>query len=431
MFLIPFNFDVPGFRRIDGPPRSSYADKSSNTDSKNPTFCEESNRMPSTPFDEFQQTLEKSGVEAALDKLAQTLQAQRNYHDLFDARLMQSRHRLGLNPSQSTTLDELDPPLRDKMEAAYLDACREVGKLLLGQGRIREGWMYLRPVGESNVVAQELAAVEPTDENVEEIIEVALHEGVAPAHGFRLVLGRYGTCNAITMFEQSMRAKPIKQQREVAGILVRHLHADLLANLRSYVEQREGSEPAEKTITELVADRDWLFGQGSYHIDTSHLNSVTRISLLTDDPEVQKLAVDMTEYGRRLDRQFQYQGEEPFADVYPTHAMYLRALLGINIEEALDFFRKKAEETNIEENGTGPAEVYISLLARLGQYDKAIDETVRLIPQGAHTVGYAPSLLELSNSGREYARLARISRERNDLIGFATGLMQERLAKAK
>src|SRR5262245_27553136 len=127
--------------------------------------------MAQTTFDEIQQTLDRAGVDAALDKLTEKLQAQRNYHDLFDARLMQSRHRLGLNLSQSTTLDELDPPLRDKMETAYLDACREVGKLLLSEGRIREGWMYLRPVGEANAVARELTAIEPTDENVEEIIE--------------------------------------------------------------------------------------------------------------------------------------------------------------------------------------------------------------------------------------------------------------------
>ena len=66
-----------------------------------------------------------------LECLAKELASAGKFHELFDARLMQSRRRLGLPLDRRGSLDELPEPLRTKTEAAYLDACREVGQLLL------------------------------------------------------------------------------------------------------------------------------------------------------------------------------------------------------------------------------------------------------------------------------------------------------------
>ena len=88
-----------------------------------------------------------------------------------------------------------------------------------------------------------------------------------------------------------------------------------------------------------MADREWLFQDNAYHIDTTHLASTVRIARVLADPADLRLALDLTEYGRRLSQQFQYQGDEPFVETYPSHALYFQALLGENVEEALAYFQ--------------------------------------------------------------------------------------------
>ena len=126
---------------------------------------------------------------------------------------MEARHRLGLPLMLSTSIDDLPVEVRDPLEAAYLDACREVGQLLLAEGRIREAWMYLRPVGDKKAVAAALRSIEPTDEQVESLIEIALHEGVDPELGYQLVLERYGTCNAISLFDAAAGRLPAEDRQ--------------------------------------------------------------------------------------------------------------------------------------------------------------------------------------------------------------------------
>src|ERR1700681_2878883 len=101
---------------------------------------------------------------------------------------MQTRHRLGLPVILTMSLDDLAEPLRSQVEEAYLGACREVGTLLLGEGQIREAWMYLRLVGDKALVAEALVKLTPNEENMQDLIEIGLHEGVAPAWGYALVL---------------------------------------------------------------------------------------------------------------------------------------------------------------------------------------------------------------------------------------------------
>jgi hypothetical protein len=283
--------------------------------------------MPQPVFDELTNEISRGGVEAALTRLADRLREDEKYHDLFDARLMEARYRLGLPIILTSSLDDLPEPQRTQVENAYLESCREVGGMLLAKGRVREAWMYLRPVGDKPAVAEALRRLEPTDENTQEIIDVALHEGVSPRYGFELVLKQYGTCNAITMFDSTMHGQPRPQREDVARLMVRHLHGELARNLRAEVARHEGGQPTETTILGLVADRDWLFESDNYHIDTSHLHAVVRFARQTTDEESLRLAADLTEYGRRLSRQYQYPGEEPFVDSHPTHALFFRAQL--------------------------------------------------------------------------------------------------------
>ncbi len=385
--------------------------------------------MTADAFDELDSRLSREGIDAVFARLASRLKDEKKYHELFDVLLMQSRSRLGLPAILTMPIDDLEEPLRSNVENAYLAACREVGTLLLADGKLREAWMYLRPVGDKQLVAAALAKIEPNDENVQDLIEIGLHEGVAPALGYSLVLQNYGTCNAITTFEGALAGRPRGDQQAGAALLLEHLHAELLTNVRADIERQEGKPPQETTLAALVADRDWLFAENNYHIDTTHLAATIRFARVLEDKAMLALALDLTEYGRRLSRQFQFAGEEPFAEVYPSHRLFFAAQLGQHVDEALSYFRERAGSVSVEEQGTAAAEVYVALLARLGRYDEAIEATIAGIPLGVRTSGFAPGLLELSRLAGSYERMMEVCRQRGDLVSYTAGLV-ERASKS-
>jgi hypothetical protein len=394
---------------------------------------------------------ETAAPDALFEELAREYLQQQRYHDLFDVRLMQSRLRLGQPLLASRTFDELPEDERDATEAAYIEACREVGMLLLRSGRVHESWMYLRPLGERHDVAAVLRDLEVGEENLQQVIDIALGEGVDPAYGFRLVLDNYGTCNAITMFEGQGGAVPEDDRRRVAALLVRHVHGELLANVKSDIERRDAAHDdtamgddtaiSETTagdsewITPLVESRPELLEGGNYHIDASHLGAVVRFARVLEPSEPQdeaalRLAIDLAEYGRRLDTQYQFPGEEPFAEVYPSHGHWFRASLGEDVDDALDYFRTRAETLDAGVYGTMPIEAYVVLLARRGRHDEAMRALATLLPDGMSTGGWAPSLVQLGAQGGNHELLGSLCQERGDLTGFVASLVERRLGTA-
>ncbi|HUY90270.1 MAG TPA: hypothetical protein VMV10_16150 [Pirellulales bacterium] len=375
-------------------------------------------------FDELQAATSQKGLPAATARIAARLLETEHYHELFDLRLLEARLRLGLPAVLTKSLDDLKEPVRSQMEEEYLKACREVGHLFLRDGRVREAWMYLRPLGEQAEVAAALENLTPDEENTEQIIEVALHEGVCPRLGFKLVLKNYGVCNAISMFDAQMHNRPKSDRQQVAALLVRQLHGDLFRTLQEEISRKQGKPPQEQTIEGLVAERDWLLDDNNYHIDTSHLAAVVRFALVIDDPADLRLAADLTEYGRRLSPMYQFAGQEPFVDSYPTHALFFRALLGEQVEEAAAYFRERAEQLAETDQAAAPAEIYVALLARLGRHAEALDASAALL-SNVRVSGFAPSLLELSQRTSDYRRLLEVSRASGDLVTFAMALAEQ------
>lgn len=376
---------------------------------------------PASDFEQLHQMLRTAGSKAALEWLTVRLRQQQRPHELFEALKMQARSNLGLPLLYSDSGDELDIQTRTKLEDGLLDACREVGMLLLRSGSIRQGWMYMRPVGDRAAVAAELAKIEPTDDNLEELIEVCLHEGVDPQRGYGLLLERHGTCNAITTYESSVMRQSKTAQQAAAGLLVENVHRDLMASVRSDIARQTGTEPSESTLRELVADRDWLFGQYSYHLDTTHLAATVRIARILDNERQLRLALDLTEYGRRLHSQFQYKGEPPFEDVYESHALFLGALVGERVEEAVQFFQDKAQTLDPRTHGGGPVEVLVQLLERIGRPEPAMAVLLKFVEQQPQSAPQAfPVLLELAQDSGKFDPLLAFCRDRNDLLGYAT-----------
>ena len=375
-------------------------------------------------FTQLENALQQGGTNEVLKQLADQLLQDGKFHELFEARKMEVRHRLGLPLLYSDSGDELSEEQRNELEDGLIGACCEVGLALMKSGHLGEGWMYLRPAGEKKAAQKILAEAEVNDENMDEFVEIALQEGVHPARGYQMVLENYGTCNSITMFESLGHQLPLADQQALVKLLLRHVHNELLSSVRSDISSQQGEDPSQDTLQTLVEGREWLFGEHSYHIDTTHLASTVRFSRCLADQEMLRLALDLTHYGRCLSEQFQYAGDEPFADIYPSHALFFQALLGENLDEALSHFLERAENVSRDEFGTAAAEVYVDLLARVGRHEEAIEASRRLLPPGTHTLGHAPSLLELSEIAEDYETLISLSREAEDLLGFATGLVR-------
>jgi hypothetical protein len=381
-------------------------------------------QLMTTEFDQLESALTTGGPDAALARAAELLRSQKKYHELFEVLKMQVRRRIGLPLLYSDSGDSLGERERTQLEDGLVAACREVGTLFLEGGRVREGWMYLRPVGDRAEAARLLAAIQPGEENTEDLIEVCLHEGIDIGRGFGLVLSSYGTCSSITTYDNSVARRPRAEQQPAARQLLHRVHADLVASVRHDIARQEGQQPQETTLRELVHDRDWLFQDNAYHIDTTHLASTVRIARVLSDPDDLRMALDLTEYGRRLSEQFQYQGDEPFAEMYPAHAHYFRALLGENVEEALAYFQAKAEMLDPQYHGLAPAETYIDLVTRLDRPRQAIDAAIKLTPKGMQSIGQAPSLLELAEKAGDYAPVLDYCKAQGDLLGYTAALVQ-------
>ena len=379
--------------------------------------------MSDTAFETLKTELAAHGPDAVLRRVVEQLRGEKKYHELFEALKMQVRRKLGMPLASAEGSDGLSEAKRNELEEGLIAACREVGTLLMKEGKVREGWMYLRPVGDKAEAAKLLAEVKPSEENTEEIIEVTLHEGVDIARGFGLVLESYGTCSSITTYDSSVARRPRKEQEPAARLLLHRLHADLVGSVKVDIARQEGSQPKETTLKELVADREWLFQENSYHIDTTHLASTTRIARNCSDPADLRLALDLTEYGRKLSAQFQYQGDEPFAETYPSHSLYFQALLGQNVDEALAYFKNKAELLDPQYHTMIPSETYVDLLARLGHYKEAVAAAIALSKPGVQPVGIAPSLLELAEKAGDYSAVLEYCKGRGDTLGYAAALV--------
>ena len=337
---------------------------------------------------------------------------------------MKIRHSLDLPLLYSDSGEELEEAKRNALEEGLIEACRSVGTLLLDDGQIRDGWTYLRPVGDTKVVRDRLQSVEVTEENVDQIIEVCLHESVDLERGFQLLLSNYGTCNSITTFESSMYGRPRTERAIGARLLVNHVHAELLENVVGHIEREENARPDADSIAPLLEGREWLTAEGSYHIDVTHLSSAVRIARdVTDEPTLRH-ALDLTRYGQRLDPQLQYAGDEPFAEPYVGDALYFSALIGTQVDEGLAYFKEKAEACTPHEQTTAAIEVYVDLLHRIGRTQDAIEEMTRLVPAGMQTTGQAPSLLELCEAVGNYTSIREQCKQNGDLLGYAMGLMK-------
>jgi hypothetical protein len=389
------------------------------------------NLMSDNEFQRLDDLMQGPGPESVLAALASSLREQHRYHELFEVLKMQVRRRLGLPIVYTDEGDELPEQQRQALEEGLLDACRQVGLALLDKGQVRDGWIYLRPLGDKKLVAERIAQLPITDDSVDQFIEVLLHEAVDTERGYQLVLEHYGTCNSITTLQSALYGRP-KQERRAAGrLLVRHVYRELCQNVKSHIERRAGEGDATGAAAPLSAEhlmpllegRPWLCEGGAYHLDTSHLSSTVQIAAELIDPDSLQLAWELTQYGLQLDPQLQYPGEAPFADLYPSHAVYFAAQLGRDADQAIAYFGQQARDSQPRDEGTRTIEVYVDLLARLGRFEEAIDALTAMIPPGIQLCGIAPTLYELCAGCHRFDKMARIAADRGDILSYTVALL--------
>ena len=362
---------------------------------------------------------------AMLDQMVDHLRKTRSAMELFEAIKMQVRNKLGLTLVDSENEPDRSEEVERQLEVGLLDACREVGAMLIEDGRIGEGWMYFRPTGETKQAAELIARVEITDENYDEMLQVLLHEGVDVRRGFQAVIDQQGTCNSITVYEQSLVNRSNDDRKVAASCLLNHFYDELSEFVRADIAQRESPAAEGETLGEMIEKRRWILDKDNYHLDTTHLSATVRIASVLDDPNEQEKAWELTQYGKRLDQQFQYPGEEPFVDFYPAYSTFYSVLRGENVDAGLKVFERKARTVDASQHGTAAIETYVDLLDRVGRHSDAINAAIELVPREVPSQRIVPLLIEIAGRAGDAAGFEAVSeycKTHNDILGYASVL---------
>lgn len=392
--------------------------------------------MNPTLFDALDAKLRAEGAAAAIDHLCSDLRASGEYTALFYALLMKRRHELGVNPIPTGPADDLPAAVHEAYEQAIRESARTVGGLLLDAGDLPRAYSFFRMIGETGPVRAAIEAARPgEDDDIQPLVQIAFYEGVHPTRGFDWILQRYGLCSAITtMGSGDLPLPPEVKQYCIRG-LVRTLYAELRIRLTSEIEARFGIPPAGAdappdtpgVLSQLIADRDWLFQADAYHVDTSHLSSVVQMSMLLEKCPELGMARELCAYGRRLSGRFLGHDEPPFEGGYADYDVYLSVLSGENVEGGIAHFRDKLAGYDPEEIGSYPAEVLVNLLLRLDRGREAIEVSRQYLAaaeqQGRQLT--CPNLNELCQRYRAFATLAEAARGLNDPVYYLAGRLAE------
>jgi len=358
-------------------------------------------------FRRIEETFRSHGAEAVFDLLMRRARAEGNHRALFDTCIMRVRHRLGLPLIETRAAPELAGEHRLVYEEAFREAARAAGELCLARGDIVGAWPYFKAIGEHAPVAAAIENMADGD-SVDRVIEIAFDEGVNPRKGFELILAHHGICSAITWFGAN---RDSRSRQECLRLLVQALYREIASALRRAVTSVEGREPQTGRVADLIADRDWLFEGMNSYTDATHVTSILRLAPELEDEPSLRMALEIAEYGQRLDPMYHFRGDAPFENTYRDAAVYVKTLLGEDVEAGIAHFRAKI---------TGPgdvpaAELLIDLLSRLERYPEAIQVSLEYLPEAT---------LQLCQAARDYTALRDQGRERNDIVAFAAGIIQ-------
>ncbi|HCP12844.1 MAG TPA: hypothetical protein DIT89_10965 [Planctomycetaceae bacterium] len=365
--------------------------------------------------------------EHILDTLEQALLDQQDFHRWFDARMIRARRQLGLPLTQPTSLRDIPEAQEAEWRKAYTDAARDAGYHFLRNNLLADAWAYFRTIREPQPVRDAIEQLVQSSDgtpgaDTDEVLNVALYEAAHPVAGITLLLRTHGTCNTVTALSQMIGQMTPAERRQAAAVMVRHLYADLLANVRRDVERRQPALKPDLTLRELIAGREFLFADGNYHIDVSHLHSIVGFArhLHREDPEL-RLAIDMSLYGQQLSEHLRYPADVPFDDYYSASEQFLQAVAGIDVAAGLNGFTQRLQQEPDAPDQRLIAFVLVDLAQRCGK-------TAEILPIAAPHLSRMedPNGFSFTACCVESGRLDLLETtalENNDLLALATVLL--------
>lgn len=376
-------------------------------------------------YDTLSQLAAESGPAAAIDRLIETLRETKNYHKLFDALLMKQKFEWGLSVTRPTTFEEVPDEKRPEFEEYYVTCAREVGNLLIEDGQLAQAWVYFRTIQENDPIRhalEELGEEVQDDQNYDQLLNMALYEGAHPLLGIRWLLESHGTCNTITSLDQMMGQLQPADRRDAAALMVDHLYEELKTSLVYNIKQSEPELDEDQSIHDLIDGRDGLFEGGNYHIDVSHLNAVVRFARFLDGDDAQLAkAIELAEYGSKLDKQLQYGGDPPFNDFYPSHVHYLNVLAEQKVDEAFAYFQQQLDNEPDAPDKQLIAYVMVDMLTRIGRLEQAVDLAKEYLADVEDPNGF--SFADLCRKAGKADVLQETARQHDDPLRFVFGLV--------
>lgn len=386
------------------------------------------NNISTERFDEIKQLANSEGVSKTLDQLIKTLRDNRDFHQLFEALKMQTRFQLGLPILYEQRPVELNSDQETQLETGLLSACREVGTLLVESGKLREGWIYLQPIGDQELNQELLEGFPIDEENVDEVIDISLMQLAAPSVGYSLVLQRYGTCNAITSFDSCAHTLDVKNKKELAKLLTEHIYLELNENLKNYLNENQVAVDSQTTFLQLFQSNKKLFRETGPMVDATHLSSIMRIGRILDDRGTLIKLAEMAEYGCQLAEPFHFPSEPPFEKTFRDHLAFYRSLCSddlesVEVKHAVQLFDQKSRSSAQDEHNSVCDEVFVDLLHRLGMTQHAIEVSLERLSARNELTGIASPVHQMAESPEHFAILEKHYHGKNDLLGYAVSLL--------
>jgi hypothetical protein len=383
--------------------------------------------MAEDAFSTIETIRQSSGPGAAVEELIRTLETRGEHHRLFDAILLKKKFEMGLPLSRPTSFDSVPEDRQTEFEEAYIAAARRVGTAFLNQNNIPQAWIYLRTIREPQRVVQALDRIVPGDglpENVDELITVALYERAHPVKGLELMLQSRGTCNTISAFDQAVPQISADERIRGAELLVRHLYGELLQSVCRDIERRGEEKFTGTTLREAITGRDWLFDDGNYHVDVSHLGSVVRFArFLSPESTELETAIQLSEYGMRLSPQFQFPADPPFDAYYTAHLHFFRILADDQRNEAIEYFRERLRSSTEADDRRLIAYVLVDLLVRIGANNDAVAVAKEFLADLDESSGF--SFAQLCEEAKRMDVYGKAAQDKGDLVGFTAALLRD------
>jgi hypothetical protein len=360
-----------------------------------------------------------TGATSGLDGVIAELRCGPNHHALFRMLLLKKRFELGLPLVNPGDLRSVAEGTRKIYEDFVEVTCREIGGLYLQEKNIPQAWRYFKTISDREPIRQALSTLDASSAS-DEVLAIALDEGVDRRRGFELTLQRHGVCRAISLFEQDFSID-IADKQHAAALLARTLYRDLVTGIRMQIMERYGEMPPETDLVDLILHRPWLFEKGHTHADPQHVAAVSRIGLLAADREDLIMTLSIAEYGRMLHPDHQPPPRPPFEEGHKDCALYARALLGQDEAKTLEYFRGKLAGYTPVDFAPYAAEMVVLLFWRVGRKSEALDLwQMYLSDQPPELPGICiPPFYNLCIDAGEFSRLAEIAKKQSDLPAWA------------